>query len=328
MSFQKHVTILGGGAWGTALASMAAGLGHKVTLYARDEKTVADINTHHTNRCYLPGIVLPGGLHASADPQQALHKAEYVLAVIPAQSFAASLTEIGRFIPAQAPLIVCSKGIEQTTGRFMSDIAADILPGRPVSALSGPSFATDVAMGLPTAVTLAARDDRLARQLAALFSGQSFRCYASTDLKGVEIGGALKNVLALAAGMSAGHRLGASAQAAIVTRGFAELRRIATTLGGKPDTMTGLSVLGDLILTCSSAQSRNYAYGMALGAGQPTEGLALAEGVATAPVAAALCQRHGIEAPIIHMVADILAGNTSVSQAVAALINRPLKFED
>lgn len=328
MKAQKHITVLGSGAWGTALAAMATTLGHGVHLYAREKETAEEINSRHSNSRYLSDIVLPETIHATTDPQKALAAADIVLVVIPSQVFGTALGRLAPFVPAKVPLVLCSKGIEQTSGRFMSDIAQDILPHHPIAALSGPSFAADVAKGLPAAVTVASRDNSLVHDLARLFSGQNFRCYASTDLTGVEIGGALKNVLALAAGMATGRGLGASAQAALVTRGFAELRRIGAALGGKPETMTGLSVLGDLILTCSSPQSRNYAYGAALGAGRPVAGLPLAEGVATAPVAARLCEKHGIDAPIIHTVAAILSGRMHVNDAVQALITRPVKFED
>jgi len=328
MKMYRQIAVLGGGAWGTALAAMATNLGHHVTLYARDEKTVEDINNNRRNNRYLPDIALPDTVKATADLQQALKTADTVLIVIPAQALAAVLASLTPFISAKTPLVLCSKGIDQTSSRFMSDIAEDIFPHHPIAILSGPGFAADVAKGLPTAVTIAAGNDSLAHNLAHMLSGQTFRCYASTDLKGVEIGGALKNVLALAAGIATGYGLGASAQAAIITRSFAELRRIGMAFGGKQETMTGLSVLGDLILTCSSPQSRNYAYGMVLGAGKSTDGLLLAEGVATAPVAAGLCDKHGIDAPVIHTVAAILAGRLSVADAVRMLINRPLKFED
>lgn len=325
---KHHIAVLGGGAWGTALAAMAVNLGHTVCIYARDAAIAHAISATHHNSRYLPGICLPETLAATADPQQALKGAEIVLAAVPAQALATTLAAMKPFIGAQTPLILCCKGIERTSGRFMSQIAGDIFPDNPLAVLSGPSFAADVAQGLPTAVTLAASDDRLAQTLAHRLSGPTFRCYASTDLIGVETGGALKNVLAVAVGIAGGRRLGASAQAAVITRGFAELQRIGMALGGRAQTMTGLSVLGDLVLTCSTLQSRNYAYGTALGAGRPTAGLPLAEGVASAPVAAALCERNGIEAPLIHMVAAILAGDISIDNAVKALTTRPLKFED
>lgn len=325
---RQNITVLGGGAWGTALAAQAVRSGHKVALYARDAATVAEINEHGRNSRYLPDIMLPAGIHAITDAATALAAAQIILVVIPAQALGQALTQLKSFIPPQAKLVLCAKGIERGTQRFMSESVHDLLPDQALAALSGPSFAADVARGLPTAVTIAAEDADLARALVQALSDKTFRCYASTDLRGVEIGGALKNVLALAAGMATGRGLGASAQAALVTRGFAELRRIGLKLGGRAETMTGLAVLGDLLLTCSSPQSRNYAYGMALGAGRPTGNLPLAEGVATASVAAQLCAEHDIEAPLMGTIAAVCAGKTTVEEAIAALLSRPLKFED
>lgn len=324
----KKIAVMGSGAWGTALAIMACHLGHNVTLYGRNKDTIYAINQHHINEQYLPGIQLPQNIIATDDPSEALGKAELVLAVIPAQTFGSALSEFAPFIPANAPIVLCAKGIERKTGRFMSDIVKDILPSQSVATLSGPSFANDVARGLPTAVTVAAQHIDTAHRISETLSGSVFRCYSSDDLIGVELGGALKNVLALAAGAAAGRGLGASAQAALVTRGFAELRRISKAMGAKTETMTGLSVLGDLMLTCSSPQSRNFSYGFAIGAGKSTEGLKLAEGVATAPIASQLFHQKKISAPIIDAVAALLDRRITIDQAVNALITRPLKSED
>lgn len=324
----QRICVLGGGAWGTALAAMSANLGHEVRLFARDAKTVEELNHTHQNSRYLPNIDLPAAIVATTDAEYALKKADVVLAVLPAQVFGSVLSVIAHYIPKEAPLVLCAKGIERTSGRFMSEVAKQQLPNQPIAALSGPSFACDVARGLPTAVTIAADNSALAHHLAQMFSGPVFRCYASTDVIGVEIGGSLKNVLALAAGAATGRGLGASAQAALVTRGFSELRRIGTAYNARPQTMMGLAVLGDLMLTCSSPQSRNYSYGLALGSGRPTDQLPLAEGVATAPVAARLCDEKRIEAPIIHAIAALLEGQLTIDNAVNTLISRPLKFED
>ncbi|YBV96078.1 NAD(P)-dependent glycerol-3-phosphate dehydrogenase [Phyllobacteriaceae bacterium JZ32] len=322
------VAVLGGGAWGTALATIAARGGHDVALYARDEATVEDINRNRRNERYLPGIELADGIRASTDAAEVLADAALVLAVFPAQAMRDGLGGIASRVPPDAAIVLCAKGIERSTGRLISEVVSEILPGHTVSAMSGPSFATDVARGLPTAVTIASSESETADRLALLLSGPAFRCYSTDDLIGVEIGGALKNVLALAAGAATGRGLGASAQAALVTRGFAELRRIAQALGARPETVMGLSGLGDLMLTCSSPQSRNYSYGMALGAGRPLEGLPLAEGVATAPIAAEICAKRGIDAPIISAVTALLAHRLTVDEAVTALLNRPLKTED
>ena len=324
----KKIAVMGSGAWGTALAVLSHNLGHNVALYGRNPETVEKINNHHINPYYLPDVVLPSGFSATTDAAYALASADFVLAVIPAQVFASALNSFARFIPEKAPIILCAKGIEQKTGRFMSDIVSDILPNHKIATLSGPSFAEDVARGLPTAVTIAAKNIELSKEIAHLFSGPVFRCYASDDIVGVEIGGSLKNVLAIAAGAAAGRGLGASAQAALVTRGFAELRRIGKAMDAKAETMTGLSVLGDLILTCSSTKSRNFSYGFALGQERSTDGLKLAEGVATAPGAAELCRRKNIVAPVIDAVAALLDRRITIDEAVTTLITRPLKSED
>jgi glycerol-3-phosphate dehydrogenase (NAD(P)+) len=230
-------------------------------------------------------------------------------------------------VPPGVPLVLCAKGIEHETGLLLSQIAGDVLPDNPVAALSGPSFAADLARGLPTAVVIAAQDAELAASLAQSFSTERFRCYSTGDLVGVEIGGALKNVFAIAAGAVTGAGLGASAQAAMVTRGFVELRRIAQAFGAEPETVMGLSGLGDLLLTCSSAQSRNFAYGLALGRGESLSGRPLAEGVATAGIAAKIARERDIDAPIISAVAAILAGRITINEAVSALMTRPLRAE-
>ncbi|MFP1630698.1 NAD(P)H-dependent glycerol-3-phosphate dehydrogenase [Zhengella sp. ZM62] len=322
------IAVLGGGAWGTALAVTMARAGLEPALWARDAATVAEINSRKTNARYLPGITLEPGIFATADAAEALRDAHIVLAVVPAQTLRDALSGLKETIPSGIPLVLCAKGIERSTGLLMSDIATQILPANPVAALSGPSFASDVARGLPTAVTVAAGNETLARDLAARLSGPAFRCYATDDLKGVEVGGALKNVLAIAAGSIHGAGLGASAQAAAITRGFVELRRIGAALGGRPETMMGLSGLGDLILTCGSEQSRNFAYGVALGRGESLDNRPLAEGAATAGIAARIAMDKAIEAPICDAVAAVLDGRLTVRAAMEALLARPLKTED
>lgn len=327
MSGKRRIAVLGGGAWGTALALSMLRAGHDVCLWARDAETVEAINARRENPRYLPGVQFAERLPATREAAAALSGADCVLAVVPAQAMRDLLADIASDMPKAAPLVLCAKGIERGTGKLLSQIAADILPNTPIAALSGPSFATDVARGLPTAVTIAAEDDGTASRLAGLLSGPALRCYSSSDLIGVEVGGALKNVLAIAAGAVSGAGLGASAQAAMVTRGFVELRRVAAAFGAEPETVMGLSGLGDLILTCGSAQSRNFAYGVALGRGDDLEGRPLAEGVSTAGIAAQLARDHGVDAPIIHTVDRILRREMTVPEAVAALLSRPLKSE-
>jgi glycerol-3-phosphate dehydrogenase (NAD(P)+) len=320
------VCVVGGGAWGTALAAVAA-RSEPVRLLLRDP-TVADaINTRRENPAYLPGIALPPDIEAMLDPASALAGAAVVLLVTPAQTLRAVCRTLPRALSPDATLVLCSKGIERETGLFASAVVEAELPGHPVAVLSGPSFATDVAAGLPTAVTLATRDAALADALAQRLSGPAFRIYAGTDILGVEAGGALKNVLAIAAGAAAGLGLGASAQAALVTRGFVELTRLGEALGADPRTLMGLSGLGDLVLTCSGTQSRNFSYGLALGRGENLAALKLAEGVFSAGIAARLAAERGIDAPIIAAVAGILDGSLPVEGAVSALLARPLKRE-
>jgi glycerol-3-phosphate dehydrogenase (NAD(P)+) len=321
------VAVLGAGAWGTALAITAASAGQNVRLWARDAALVADIGARRENAQYLPGVRIDPAIRATTDAKQALAGADLALAVVPAQSLRAALTTLKPAIPTGVTLVLCAKGIERETGLLLSAVAREILPRHAIAALSGPSFAADVGRGLPTAVVLAAEDGERAAELAARLSTPLFRCYSSDDLTGVEIGGALKNVLAIAAGAVAGAGLGASAQAAMVTRGFVELRRLGAAFGARPETLMGLSGLGDLVLTCGSGQSRNFAYGVAIGRGDRLEGRPLAEGVATAAIAARIARERGIEAPIVDVVDAIIAGSLSVQDAVGVLMTRPLKAE-
>ncbi len=322
------IAVLGAGAWGTALASTLAAAGNDVVLWGRDDAIADDINHRHRNARYLAGIELDGTLRAETDRAAALAQAEIVLAAVPAQTLRPVLADLAGGIPANVPLVLCAKGIEAATGKLLSEMVSELLPASPVAALSGPSFATDVARGLPTAVTLAAADPTLAKNLAARLSTPSLRLYSTDDLVGVEIGGALKNVLAIAAGATIGAGLGASAMAALITRGFVELRRIGATFGARPQTLMGLSGLGDLMLTCSSPQSRNFSYGLGLGRGDTLAGRPLAEGVATAGIAARLATERRIDAPIVAATAALLDGRIRIADAVETLLARPLKDED
>lgn len=327
MSGEDKVAVLGGGAWGTALAGVAARAGNEVTLWARDEATVRELNDEHTNGRYLPGIRLTDPFAATGDIVEAVAGADIVLVATPAQTVAALAEGLSGILRAGTVVTCCAKGIDRKTARLPGETLADALPGCPVSALSGPSFAADVARGLPTAVTVASRHMEMSTWLARRLSSPAFRCYASDDLIGVELGGALKNVLAIAVGATRGLALGASAEAALVARGFAELSRLARALGARPETLVGLSGLGDLVLTCSGPQSRNFAYGIALGRGDPLDGLPLAEGIFTASIAARLAADRGVEAPVISTVADVLDRRITAREAVALLLDRPLKHE-
>ncbi|MBX9465209.1 MAG: NAD(P)-dependent glycerol-3-phosphate dehydrogenase [Aquamicrobium sp.] len=327
MSAPKKIAVLGGGAWGTALAATMVRAGNATALWARDAEIVASLNQRRENPRYLPDIVLEAGIQATESLDEAIDGADCVLAVVPAQAMRGLLALLGDRLRPGVPLVLCAKGIERDSGLLLSQIAAELLPQTPIAALSGPSFATDVARGLPTAVTVAAADPQLASLLALRLSAPAFRCYSSADLTGVEVGGALKNVLAIAAGAVSGAGLGASAQAAMVTRGFVELRRVGAAFGAEAETLMGLSGLGDLILTCGSPQSRNFSYGLALGRGESLEGRPLAEGASTAGIAARIAREKGVDAPIIEAVDRILRGEASIAEAVAALLSRPLKSE-
>lgn len=322
------VTVLGGGAWGTALAAVASRAGHDVRLWARDLELVESLNAGRGNPRYLPGASIDAAIRATTDAAEALTGATVVLSAIPAQSLRGALTGLAPAVPKKATLVLCAKGIEVATGELLSAVVEQTLPGRRIAALSGPSFAADTVRGLPTAVVVSAHEKGAAARLARLLTTPRFRCYSTDDLTGVEVGGALKNVFAVAAGAVAGAGLGASAQAALVTRGFVELRRFAARFGARPETVMGLSGLGDLMLTCSSAQSRNFAYGMALGRGASRDGLPLAEGVATAAIAARIARSRKIEAPIVQATHQLITGALTVPEAIETLMSRPLKAED
>jgi len=326
VSGAQRIAVLGGGAWATALALVARRAGHDVNVWARDAATVASLREGRNPR-YLPDVDFTPGLAATDDLEAAVSGATHVVSVVPAQATDVVLGDLAPLLAPGVPVVLCAKGIDKGSGKRLSELAATRIPRSPILVLSGPSFATDVARGLPTAVVVAADTEERANGAAALLSSDSFRCYSSDDVTGVEIGGALKNVYAIAAGAVIGAGMGASAQAALVTRGFVEMRRIGEAVGARPETLFGLSGLGDLVLTCASAQSRNFAYGLALGGGASRDGLPLAEGVATTAIAARIVAERGIEAPILAAVDLILQGRASVADAVQMLMTRPLKAE-
>jgi glycerol-3-phosphate dehydrogenase (NAD(P)+) len=321
------VGVIGGGAWGTALALVALRAGRETLLYGRDRDTVGAINQAHENPRYLTGIPLDPALRATGDLAAAL-AADLVILAVPAQALRAVAAEAAAHVAPGTPVIVAAKGLERGSAKRMSEVLAEAMPQARVAILSGPSFASDVARQLPTAVTIAAADERLALALCAALGSASFRPYAETDLLGVEIGGAVKNVLAIAAGIVAGRGLGLSARAALTARAFAELRRLGEALGARPETLMGLSGLGDLVLTASGPQSRNFAFGLAIGEGRDLAAPhPLVEGIETAAVTRELARRHGVSMPIVDAVAAILARRLSVDEAVAALMTRPLRRE-
>ncbi len=327
----QSVGIIGAGAWGTALAVIARRAGRDVLVWAREPETVAAINDTHRNDLFLPNIALDPAIEATARFNE-VATCDMLLMVTPAQHLRAIGTELSPYLRDSQPLVICSKGIEQTTGRLMSQVAGDLMQAAEIAVLSGPSFAADVANGLPAAVTLATAEEELGRALSHALSYPPFRCYWSGDVIGAEIGGAVKNVYAIAAGIVVGKALGASAHAALVTRGFAEMARFGVALGARLDTMIGLSGLGDLVLTCGSPQSRNMSLGIALGRGETMDAalkgrLTVTEGVPTANAMVEAARARGIDMPIAQAVHSVISGGATVDQAIEALLARPLRPE-
>jgi glycerol-3-phosphate dehydrogenase (NAD(P)+) len=326
---RDNIAVLGAGAWGVALANIAAQGRACVPLWAHDPAHAEALRRDRENKRHLPGLPLAGAVAPTSD-LGCIRDAPIVLAVVPAQAMREVARAVRAHLSEGAAFVICAKGIERDRRRFMSEVVSEELPQARPAILSGPSFAVDVGRGLPTAVTLAAEDEPLARRLCEAISTKTFRLYRSEDLRGVELGGAAKNVFAIAAGMTIGRGLGASAQAALIARSFAELTRLGRALGARSETLMGLSGLGDLVLTCGSAQSRNFAFGQALGQGatvKDASGGKLAEGAFTASVLVEMARVAGVEMPIAEAVDSILASRLSVDAAIEALLMRPLKSE-
>jgi glycerol-3-phosphate dehydrogenase (NAD(P)+) len=327
----QSVGIIGAGAWGTALAIVSRRAGRDVLLWAHEPETIAAINKTNRNEVFLPGVGLDPGIEATARFNEAA-TCDMLLMATPAQHLRTLAGELKPYVRAGQPLVICSKGIEQATGRLMSQIAAELLPMTEIAVLSGPSFAADVARGLPAAVTMSTADEELGRALSHALGHSPFRCYWSNDVIGAELGGAVKNVYAIAAGIVVGKALGQSAHAGLVTRSFAEMARFGVALGARLETMIGLSGLGDLVLTCGSPQSRNMSLGVALGQGKSVE-QALAgrptvtEGVPTASAMVEIAGARGIELPIAESVHAVVTGRVTVDEAIGALLSRPLRSE-
>lgn len=327
----ENMGVIGGGAWGTALAQTLASSGRNVKLWTYETDCAHSINTRNENTLYLPGVPLNPNISAT-DTIADLAKCDAVLVVTPAQHMRASLEDFIPHVRDRMPLVLCSKGIEIASLKFMSEVLEEIAPMSTTAVLSGPSFAIDVAQRLPTAVTLACKDWQVGANLIASIASPGFRPYYSDDVLGAEIGGAVKNVLAIACGLVLGKELGRSAHASIIARGLAEMTRLGTALGCQAETLTGLCGLGDLVLTCSSEQSRNMSCGLALGRGQTLEEImsnrtAVTEGVATAPALRKLARRAGIEMPICAAIANILDGHEDVNAVIKRLLARGHKTE-
>lgn len=327
----NKIGVLGAGAWGTALAQVAASAGNQVVIWALEKDVAIDINENHKNSVFLPNIELSARIGATNDLSQ-MAEMDAILAVVPAQFMRKTFENLAPFLRPQTPVALCSKGIEQKSLEFMTDVLAHTLPNAIPAVISGPSFAKDVAIGLPTAVTLACSDKATGEMLMGMLGIATFRPYLSLDLIGTEIGGAVKNVLAIACGMAEGKGLGESARSALITRGFAEMVRLGIALGAKPATLNGLCGLGDLVLTCSSKSSRNFSLGFALGQGKTLQEAlsgknSVAEGAATAPALLELAKKHDVEMPICFAVAAILDGKVGVDEAINALLTRPFREE-
>ena len=320
--------IVGGGAWGTALAQVAAAGDRETLLWALEDEVIESINERRENSLFLPGVPLSGAIRATSAIAD-LDACDAWLVVTPAQHMRAVLE---RAPNCDKAMVLCSKGIEEKSGQLLHDVAKQACPGARIAVLSGPTFAHEVARGLPTAVTLAAEDQRLAEELRDRIAQPTFRIYVTDDVTGAEIGGAVKNVLAIACGVVEGKGLGQNARAALIGRGFAEMTRFGLACGAKRETLAGLSGLGDLVLTCSSTSSRNYSLGKGIGEGRPAAELladrrTVAEGAFTAPVLAQIAQQEGIDMPIVEAVADLIAGRSSVDAVLEALLSRPPRPE-
>jgi glycerol-3-phosphate dehydrogenase (NAD(P)+) len=323
-----RLAVIGAGSFGTALAQLAARGGRPTLLWARKPELAAAIEVDRENRPYLPGQPLDPAIRVTADLAE-LGQADAWLLVTPAQAMRSVLQAAPR---TSKPLILCSKGIEETSGKLLADVAAELSPGSPVGVLSGPSFAHEVAAGLPTAVTFASADEQLRTAVQQRLATAAFRIYSTDDVVGAEVGGAVKNVLAIACGVVEGKALGQSARAALIARGYAEMSRFAAALGARRETLAGLSGLGDLVLTCSSTSSRNFSLGVAIGRGQSIGALladrrSIAEGAFTAPVLARLAAERNIDMPIVQAVEALISGTAKVDQVLQALLSRPPRSE-
>jgi glycerol-3-phosphate dehydrogenase (NAD(P)+) len=325
----RRLLVVGGGAWGTALAATAQRAGREVVLWAHEGEVVESINARHENPLFLPGVRLDAAIRATGELGE---ECEGILLVVPAQHLRSVATRLSPHVPKRRPLLLCAKGIEQKTLALMTEVAAEVIPQARLAVLSGPTFAIEVARGLPTAVTLASGDLTVAKSFITALGTKTFRPYLSDDPVGVEIGGAAKNVLAIACGIVVGKKLGDNARAALITRGIAEMVRLAQAKGGRAETLMGLSGLGDLVLTCTAMQSRNHSLGVALGEGKSLAEIqagrrSIAEGVDSAASVAALAKKLGVEMPISTAVDSILHRGAEIGATVDKLLSRPFRSE-
>lgn len=326
------ISIIGAGAWGTALAQNVARNGRDVVLWARDPGLADTINTRHVNQTYLPHHPLDHHISATNDLAVAC-SSDILVPVVPAQYLRAILEQIAQYTIKGKPLVICAKGIEVTTGKLMSQVAIETVPDTLISVLSGPNFAHEISKGLPSAATLACMDQKRILPVRDALASKSFRIYLTDDLIGTQIGGAVKNVIAIVCGIVAGRNMGENARAAVVTRGLHEMARLAHVLGGRRETLMGLSGIGDLILTCSSMQSRNFSLGYELGQGKPLQAIlaerpGVTEGIPTAEALVKLAQQHKIDMPIVEALHHCLSGKMQIDQAIHALMDRPYQMEE
>ncbi|TXI51113.1 MAG: NAD(P)-dependent glycerol-3-phosphate dehydrogenase [Lysobacter sp.] len=327
------VAVLGAGSWGTALAALIARHGYPTVLWGRDAATVASIDERHENARYLPGIALPDTLRATTDSAAALRGCDLVLVVVPSHAFAETLRELAPLRPAHAGVAWATKGFEPGSGRFLHEVAAEILPDDvPLAVVTGPSFAKEVAAGLPTALTVHSDTAAFAQRVAEVLHGPAFRAYTGDDMLGAELGGAMKNVLAVATGVADGMNLGLNARAGLITRGLNEMLRLNVAIGGKAETLMGLAGLGDLVLTCTGDLSRNRRLGLALGLGQSIDDAVreigqVVESIQTADEVMRQAQRHGVELPISSTVRDVLNGEITPVDGLKRLMSREQKPE-
>ena len=319
-----NIAVLGGGSWGTTVASLVT-RNAPVKLWARNLATVEEINTHHTNETYLPGAAIPDKLVATNDIGEAVREADVIVMGIPSQNFRSVLQEVKQHIRAWVPLISLTKGLELDTGMRMTEIITEVLPGHPVGVLTGPNLAREIMAGQAAAGVIAMEDEIIVQELQNVFKSGLFRVYTNTDVIGCELGGVLKNIIAIAVGMGDGQGAGDNTRSALITRGLAEVMRLGVAMGGRPETFSGLAGMGDMIATCTSPQSRNRHVGVELGKGRAmqdiiNEMVMVAEGAKSAPAVMALSQKYGVEMPIASDVYRVLSGDATASRAFRGLL--------